>query len=139
MKTQSVRQPLCRIYPDKVGGGTHKDAKHLNKRRRCLYNIIFKEVANHFHFDFLSISASQIIVNGHPYISQMYYFEDPLLRDVVDLAMSALVSAGDLLSLTTLELMAYIHGIPHNFSAAWQKSMTSSIVDFIFACARGYT
>jgi hypothetical protein len=70
---------------------------------------------------------------------QMYYFEDPLLRDVVDLAMSALVSAGDLLSLTTLELTAYIHGIPHNFSVAWQKSMTSSIVDCIFACARGYT
>jgi hypothetical protein len=30
-------------------------------------------------------------------------FEDPLLRDVVALAMPALVSAGDLLSLTTLD------------------------------------
>jgi hypothetical protein len=66
-------------------------------------------------------------------------FEDPLLRDVVALAMSALVSAGDLLSLTTLELTACIHDIPHDFSAAWQKSMTtSSIAHFIFACARGY-
>jgi hypothetical protein len=66
-------------------------------------------------------------------------FEDPLLRDVVALAMPALVSAGDLLSLTTLELTACIRSIPHDFSAAWQKNMTtSSVADFIFACARGY-
>mgnify|MGYP003638518682 CR=1 FL=1 len=66
-------------------------------------------------------------------------FEDPLLRDVVALAMPALVSAGDLLSLTTLELTACHHNIPYDFSAAWQKNIrTSSIADFIFACARGY-
>jgi hypothetical protein len=66
-------------------------------------------------------------------------FEDPLLRGVVALAIPALVSAGDLLSLTTLELTVYFHNIPHEFSAAWQKNMTtSSIADFIFACARGY-
>ena len=66
-------------------------------------------------------------------------FEDPLLRDVVALAMPAFVSAGDLLSLTTLELTACIHDIPHDFSATWQRSMTtSSIADFIFAYARGY-
>jgi hypothetical protein len=35
VKIQSLRQPSCRIYPDKVGGGTQY-AKHLNKRRRCL-------------------------------------------------------------------------------------------------------
>ena len=53
--------------------------------------------------------------------------------------MPALVSAGDLLSLTTLELTACIHNIPHDFSVVWQKSMmTSSIAVFIFACARGY-
>jgi hypothetical protein len=67
-------------------------------------------------------------------------FEDPLLRDVVALAMPALVSAGDLVSLTSLELTARLHNIPHDFSTAWQKSMTtSSIADFIFACARGYS
>jgi hypothetical protein len=66
-------------------------------------------------------------------------FEDPLLRDVVTLAMPALVSAGDLLSLTALEMTACIHSIPHDFSVAWQKIMTtSSIPDFIFAYARGY-
>jgi len=53
--------------------------------------------------------------------------------------MPALISAGDLLSLIALELTAYIHDIPHDFSAAWQKSLTTnSIADFIFACARGY-
>jgi len=65
-------------------------------------------------------------------------FEDPLLRDVVALAMPALVSAGDLLSIITLELTACIHSIPHDFSAAWKSMTTSSIADFIFACARGY-
>jgi hypothetical protein len=66
-------------------------------------------------------------------------FKDPLLRDVIALAMPALASAGDLLSLTNLELTACIHNIPHDFSIAWQKIMTtSSIGDFIFACARGY-
>jgi hypothetical protein len=65
-------------------------------------------------------------------------FEDPLLRDVVAQAMPALASAGDLLSLITLELTVCLN-IPHDFSAVWQKSMTtSSIADFIFACARGY-
>lgn len=53
--------------------------------------------------------------------------------------MPALLSAGDLLSLATLELTACLHNIPHNFSARWQKSITtSSIADCIFACARGY-
>jgi hypothetical protein len=65
--------------------------------------------------------------------------EDPLLHDVVALAMPALVSAGDLLSLTALEITACIYNIPHDFSVAWQKIMTTnSIADFIFACARGY-
>jgi hypothetical protein len=66
-------------------------------------------------------------------------FEDPLLRDIAALAMPAFVSAGDLLSLTALEISACNYDIPHDFSGAWQKAMTtSSIGDFIFACARGY-
>jgi hypothetical protein len=66
-------------------------------------------------------------------------FEDPLLLDVITLAMPAFVSASDLLSLTTLELTAYIHDIPYNFSTTWQKSIiTSSITDFIFAYAHSY-
>jgi len=65
-------------------------------------------------------------------------FED-LLRDVVALAMPALASAGDLLSLATLEMMACIYNIPHDFSATWQRIITtSSIANFIFACTRGY-
>jgi hypothetical protein len=45
--------------------------------------------------------------------------EDPLLHDVVALAMPALVSAGDLLSLTALEITACIYNILHDFSVAW--------------------
>jgi hypothetical protein len=69
----------------------------------------------------------------------MRCFEDPLLRNIVALAMLALVSAGDFLSLTALEITACIHNIPHDFSVAWQKILTTnSIADFTFACARGY-
>ena len=44
--------------------------------------------------------------------------EDSLRRNVVALAMLALVSASDLLSLITLELIACIYNIPHEFSVA---------------------
>lgn len=51
-------------------------------------------------------------------------FEHALLRDVVALAMLALVSAGDLLSLTALEITACIYDILHDLSVAWQKILT---------------
>jgi hypothetical protein len=77
--------------------------------------------------------------NDTPTSAEYLIFEDPLLRHIVALVMPALVSTSDLLSLTTLELTVYIHGIQHDFSATWQKSMIiSSIINFIFAYARGY-
>jgi hypothetical protein len=54
--------------------------------------------------------------------------EDPLLCGVVALPMPALVSAGDLLSLTALEMTACVCDVPHGFSDAWQKIMTTGSV-----------
>jgi hypothetical protein len=64
-------------------------------------------------------------------------FEDPLLRDVVALAMPALVSAGDL-SLTTLELTACIHDIPHDFSACVAEEYDDKQHCRFYLCLRAW-
>jgi len=45
-------------------------------------------------------------------------FEDPLICDVVTLAMLALVSTSDVLSLIALEMIACIYSILHDLSIA---------------------